>query len=198
MAITIFFIGAIIGTLLNLCINTISYKLSKNKSIKINIWVVLVTGIIFLAAFLKFPQSNLMLIKSMILGSLLIVVSFIDLKHRIIPNIVVMITLIIGIIFSFIGDISFSTSVLGMIVGGGLLFIFAIIPGAIGGGDIKLMFALGAYLGHIKILWALILAFIVASIISIILILFKIKSRKDYIPFAPFLALGTFISFLFF
>jgi leader peptidase (prepilin peptidase)/N-methyltransferase len=198
MAIIIFFIGAIIGTLLNLCINTISYKLSKHKSIKINIWVVLVTGIIFFIAFLKYQQSNLMLIKSMILGSLLIVVSFIDLKHRIIPNIVVMVTLIIGIIFSFIGDISFASSMLGMMVGGGLLFIFAIIPGAMGGGDIKLMFALGAYLGHIKILWALILAFIVASIISIILILFKIKSRKDYIPFAPFLALGTFISFLFF
>jgi leader peptidase (prepilin peptidase)/N-methyltransferase len=66
-----------------------------------------------------------------------------------------------------------------------------------GGGDIKLMFALGSFLGYIKTLWALVLAFIFAAVFSIVLLILKIKHRKDYIPFGPFIALGTFISFLF-
>ena len=196
MAFIIFPIGVIIGVLLNVCTNKISNKIFNNRVEKFNKVLPLITGIIFLLSFLKF-NLNVFFIKAIVLGSILIVVSFIDLKHRVIPNKLVILTLIFGIIFSFISDISFSNSILGMILGGGLLFLLGLIPSAMGGGDIKLMFALGSYLGYIRTLWALILAFSLASVISILLLLFKLKGRKDQIPFGPFLAAGTFISYLY-
>ena len=108
----------------------------------------------------------------------------------------VIITLVTGILFLMARDISLTSAVLGMLIGGGLLFLLALIPGAMGGGDIKFMFALGAFLGLNKTLWALLLAFIVAAVISIFLLIFRIKERRDVIPFGPFLALGSLISFL--
>ena len=97
--------------------------------------------------------------------------------------------------FSFICDISFASSLIGMFVGGGVLFLLAFIPNAMGGGDIKWMLALGSFLGTQKVLIALFLAFIFAAVISILLLIFKIKGRKEFIPFGPFLAIGCFVSF---
>jgi len=136
-------------------------------------------------------------LKALVLGSILIIISFVDLMHQIIPNFMVIITLVTGILFLMVGDISFASALLGMLLGGGLLFLLALIPGAMGGGDIKFMFALGLFLGLNKTLWSLFLAFIIAAIISGFLLLFKLKGRRDVIPFGPFLALGSFISFLF-
>jgi leader peptidase (prepilin peptidase)/N-methyltransferase len=110
----------------------------------------------------------------------------------------VAIALVIGIIFSIITKTSIIDTSLGMVCGGGLLFLVALVPNAMGGGDIKIMFAIGAFLGLNRTLWALLLAFSLSSIISIVLIAFKIKGTKDYIPFGPFLALGSFISLLIF
>ena len=127
-----------------------------------------------------------------------IIISFIDLRHRIIPDFIVVIALIIGIIFSFIVKASLIDTILGMISGGGILLLLALVPNAMGGGDIKLMFAIGAFLGLNRTLWALLLAFSISSIISIALIVFRKKGTKDYIPFGPFLSLGSFISLLIF
>lgn len=197
MWILIFFAGTIIGFILNRCSNKVSYKISNSRVAKFNMFVPLITGIIFLISFLKFEISVLFM-KSIALGSILIVVSLIDIRHRIIPNMFVILTLILGIMFCFIGGgTSLYNSILGMLIGGGFLFILALIPGAMGGGDIKFMFALGSFLGYTKTLWALVLAFIFAAVFSIILLILKIKHRKDYIPFGPFIAMGTFISFLF-
>lgn len=140
---------------------------------------------------------NFILIKVMLLSCILLITSFIDIRHQIIPNKLVLITLIIGIVLSFIGDISFYKALLGMMVGGGLMFILALIPNVLGGGDIKLMFALGAFLGPIKIVWAILLAFIFAAILSIILLIVKIKKKNEFIPFGPFLALGTLVAYIF-
>ena len=85
-----------------------------------------------------------------------------------------------------------------MLLGGGVLLLLALVPGVLGGGDIKMMFVLGTFLGAKGVLYALFLAFVIASIVSILLLLFRIKKRKDYIPFGPFLALGSFIAFHFF
>jgi leader peptidase (prepilin peptidase) / N-methyltransferase len=158
---------------------------------------VLISILLFLASFLRFGL-NMIFIKAVVLSSILVVVSVIDLKHQIIPDRIVIITLIIGILSLLIGDISLKSSLLGMITGGSTLFLLAMIPGAMGGGDIKLMFAVGSFLGFEKTLWALLLAFIIASIVSLLLLLFRIKKGGDKIPFGPFLAAGSLISLLLF
>jgi len=159
--------------------------------------VILITGLLFIISFLQIGL-NVIFIKALVLNSILIVVSFIDIEHQIIPNKIIIFTLVIGVLFSFIDNISFMSGVVGMVLGGGVILILALVPGVLGGGDIKLMFVLGIFLGAKGVLYALLLAFVIASIISIFLLASKIKKRKDYIPFGPFLAIGSFIAFHFF
>jgi len=62
---------------------------------------------------------------------------------------------------------------------------------ALGGGDIKLAGAIGAFLGLKFATVALFLAFLTGGVVGGLLLVFKIKSRKDYIPFGPFMCLGA-------
>ena len=197
MYISIFIIGLIIGSILNFIIERISYSITKNKRKTANVVIAIICGLAFEVLFLRFGFT-IILAKAIAMTVILIIISFIDLRHRIIPNFMVVIALVIGIIFSFIAKTSLIDTMLGMICGGGMLFLLALVPNAMGGGDIKLMFAVGTFLGLNRTLWALLLAFIISSIVSILLILFKIKGTKDYIPFGPFLSLGSFISLLIF
>ena len=189
--------GLLVGFFLNIFVNQISYSISEDKSTNKNtrILIMFLSVFLFLISYWRFGLK-IVFFKAVILISVLIVISFVDLKHKIIPNFMVIITLVTGILFLMARDISLTSAVLGMLIGGGLLFLLALIPGAMGGGDIKFMFALGAFLGLNKTLWALLLAFIVAAVISIFLLIFRIKERRDVIPFGPFLALGSLISFL--
>jgi len=65
-----------------------------------------------------------------------------------------------------------------------------------GGGDVKMGLMMGLLLGWPKILLALMIAFILGSIIGIAAIVLKIKKMKDAIPFGPFLILGTLLAYL--
>lgn len=216
MSIMVLLGGLLTGYFLSIIIKKISsivaYKENTEKHINITqfkkleqrtifttktIIVILISGLLFLISFLQIGL-NIIFIKAIMLNSILIVVSFIDIEHEIIPNKLIIVTMVIGVLFSFIDDISFMSAILGMILGGGILLILAFVPGVLGGGDIKFMFVLGIFLGTKGTLFALFLAFVIASIISVLLLLFKIKKRKDYIPFGPFLAFGSFIALNFF
>ena len=63
-----------------------------------------------------------------------------------------------------------------------------------GFGDVKLMGALGVYFGLSNIIVITLLSFLIGAILSIILLATKIKKMDEYIPFGPFIVLGTFIS----
>ena len=197
MIILIFIIGLISGVVLNIVIDSISFSIVKDKEGTINILVPVVCIVSYEILFFRLGIS-IILVKAMVMTAILIIISFIDLRHRIIPDFMVSLALAAGIIFSFISGASFLDTIMGMIVGGGVMFLLALVPSTLGGGDIKLMFAMGAFLGVNKTLWALIIAFIAASVISIALIFLKIKGTKDYIPFGPFLAFGSFISLVLF
>ena len=66
-----------------------------------------------------------------------------------------------------------------------------------GGGDIKLMAALGVLLGIADTVLAIFLTFMIGAVISVLLLASKIKGRKDAIPFGPFIVLGTFATILY-
>ena len=63
-----------------------------------------------------------------------------------------------------------------------------------GFGDVKLMGALGLYFGLSNIIAITLLSFLIGAILSIILLITKIRKIDEYIPFGPFIVLGTFIS----
>ena len=191
--------GAIIGLGLTKPIKNISLKIvfeeNLEKEFKLpKILIIIISMLVCIISYLIFGLSA-MFFKAEVLNCLLIVISFIDLKHQLIPNYLVFLTLCAGLLLTSIGEVSIVASLLGMLVGGGLVFILALVPSSLGGGDIKLMFALGSFLGPYRVTESLFLAFVFAAIVSSALLLFKIKGRKDYIPLGPFLAIGAFVSF---
>ena len=138
-----------------------------------------------------------------LISSVLIVILFIDLKEMIIPDILVVILLGLSVLHKmlnyFLNGLSpqIVNSFLGLLLAGGLfLAIVLLSKGGMGGGDVTLIAALGFILGVKYILLTIFLSFILGAIISVALLATKIKTRKDPIPFGPFIILGFFISLL--
>lgn len=156
--------------------------------------VEIITGILFVLIYLT-RDWNARLISDFFWTSLLLVISFIDMDYYRIPDSLILIGLGAGLIFQiFIPSLSLSESILGFITGGGILFLFALISrGGMGGGDIKLGALAGVFLGWKLVILSLFLAALFASATGLFLIVTKRKSRKDPIPFGPFLSLGAFL-----
>ena len=63
-----------------------------------------------------------------------------------------------------------------------------------GFGDVKLMWALGLFFGLSNIIIITLVSFLIGAILSIILLITKIRKSDEYIPFGPFIVIATFIS----
>ena len=132
----------------------------------------------------------------------------IDLKLQIIPNRLTLTIFEFGLIFTFIGVIInvntginlFINSLLGMIVGAGIFLLITLIGGAIAGkeamgfGDVKLMGAMGLFFGWFNIILISVIAFLLAAITSIGILVLRKKKIDEYIPFGPFIVIGAIIS----
>ena len=91
---------------------------------------------------------------------------------------------------------------IGSVIGGGIFLFITLIGGLIAGkeamgfGDVKLMAAMGLYFGAINIVAVSIIAFLLGAVISIILIISRLRKTNEYIPFGPFIVLAAFIVIL--
>ncbi len=128
----------------------------------------------------------------MMLFSMTLVISAIDMEHGIIPDELSALLLITGVAYHFLShEIGFLNRLIGMAVGFGLLFLLAVVSkGGMGGGDIKLCAGIGFWLGFPGFLYALLAASVIGSLVSIGLMVLKRKGLKETIPFGPFLMLG--------
>ena len=160
--------------------------------------VELITGLIFLSLYLNFRISPQFFIYALLCTSL-IIIAFIDLEHKIIPDVITLPGIIIGLTLSLtIPHITLINSIKGLLIGGGLFYAIAIISrGGMGGGDIKLIAMVGSFLGWKNVLLTIFLGSLFGSIVGIVLIILKKKNRKDMVPFGPFLSLGAIISIFF-
>lgn len=176
--------------------------------------VELLTGLLFVASYLKFGPSIEFLLSVFFL-SVLIILAFIDLKEMIIPNKIIYPALLVSSFFlalslflflplplPLIGPRASLEAVIGLLSGGAFLYLVAVIGEKVfrqevmGGGDIKLAAFIGIYLG--RYIWlALFLGFFFGSLIGLFLINFKARGRRDLIPFGPSLALGGAVTLFF-
>ena len=148
--------------------------------------------------------ANLDLIKFIILTPLLLSAFVIDYKLQIIPNRLNLAIFEIGLITTFIyGTSNFSIAInmiLGMILGAGIFLGITLIGGvlygkeAMGLGDVKLMGALGLFFGWSNMLVITLVSFLIGAILSVVLLISKMKKKDEYIPFGPFIVIATFIS----
>jgi leader peptidase (prepilin peptidase)/N-methyltransferase len=255
--ITVFILGAVVGSFLNVCI----YRIPRGLSIilpssrcpscnsPIELWNnIPILSYFFLGGKCKYCKSRISIRYPLVeslnaliyvfvlwrLGyessgsfiyipvyfafvSSLIVITFIDLEFQIIPNRITLPGIIVSLIFgSTVLPDPFSrsyllkmtsgtgafTSLTGIILGGGLFYLIALIgevifkKEAMGGGDIKMMAMIGGVLGWKGVILTTFLGSLIGSIVGISLIILKGKEWGSRIPFGPYLAVGALVNIL--
>jgi leader peptidase (prepilin peptidase) / N-methyltransferase len=156
---------------------------------------------------------SLAFLVSFIFVAALIVISFIDLEVRIVPDVISLPGIVVGLSFSVVARYVINdpfelipsplSALIGVLVGGGFLLAlawayetFTGVEG-MGGGDIKLLAMIGAFLGWTSIPFTLFLASLTGSVIGLGFMIGKGVGRRFALPFAPFLCLGA-VLYLFF
>ena len=136
--------------------------------------------------------------------SALLVVAGTDLSHKIIPNAVTFPGILAGFVCaSTVLPLGFLNSLLGALVGGGILWLLAWASPylfgkeGMGGGDIKLLAMIGAFLGWKPALMTIMIGSLLGSLVGVALIAAQAIKREDYIPFGPFLVGGALVALFF-
>jgi leader peptidase (prepilin peptidase)/N-methyltransferase len=165
--------------------------------------VELMTGTLAIAIFFKFDLTLEGVVYFVFMSSLL-VITFIDIDHKIIPDIISLPGIPIGLAASFVlPAMTFKSSLLGLLAGGGSLLLVAWTYSLItrkegmGGGDIKLLGMIGAFVGWKGVIFTIFAASLTGTLVGMIVMLLKGKNLKFAIPFGPFLSIGA-MSYVFF
>ncbi len=257
VSITVFVIGLIIGSFLNVCI----LRLPRGRSIVsppshcprckspikfydniplvsfLLLWgrcrycrepiswryplVELLNGLLYVWVVNEFPLGGEAVLLMLFCSSLL-VITFIDFDHQIIPDVITLPGMLVGLtlapfFMSALGDplpfhldrllpqtgpylTGFLNSLIGLLLGGGPLFAIGWIweklrnVEAMGGGDVKLMGMVGSFLGWKGALLTIMLGALTGSVAGLLLIALKRQTMEKVIPFGPFLALGALVT----
>ena len=161
--------------------------------------VELLTGFFALSVLIKFGYGIETLVYFVFIATLL-VITFIDIDHRIIPNSISLPGIVLFFIASLtIPTVSIKDSLIGILTGGSILFLVAEIyfrltgKEGMGGGDIKLLAMIGALIGWQGVIFTIFVSSLIGTIIGIIVMLIQGKNLKLAIPFGPFLSMAAVI-----
>ncbi|GMQ85684.1 MAG: hypothetical protein BMS9Abin07_1251 [Acidimicrobiia bacterium] len=125
-----------------------------------------------------------------------------DIDSQLIPNRILFPGTVVGVVLLLAGSLIEGGPLLRPLVGGfayfGLLFVLALIArGGFGYGDVKLGFLLGVFTAFVAweiLVVAVFTAFLLGGLISLVLIISRLRSRKDAIPFGPYLVVGSYVA----
>jgi len=180
----------------------------------------LATGLVFLLILnFQFPISNFQtLIHTgflLLISCFLVVLFVFDLKHYLVPDIIIYPAIVIAFLYNFqfsifnfsarggpalgwqsiFNSLIFNYLLAGLIAGAFFLLIVLVSRGKwMGMGDVKIGILMGLILGIPQIFVALFLAFLIGAVVSVVLLILKKKTLKSEIPFGPFLIGATFIA----
>ncbi|MCX7885184.1 MAG: prepilin peptidase [Caloramator sp.] len=128
---------------------------------------------------------------------ILIVIGIIDLKTTDVYFSTILVGLITGVLFTSYAIFHYGiilNYIFGAVFAAGVIALIIILTKGMGWGDVEICFICGLYLGFKLSIVMLFLTFIIGAIVGGLLIITKRKSRKDYIPFGPFIALASIIT----
>jgi leader peptidase (prepilin peptidase)/N-methyltransferase len=161
-----------------------------------------ISGIFAVGVFLEYGLSFEALIYYTFIATLL-VITFIDIDHQIIPDVISLPGIPIFLAASLaLPDIKLVESILGILIGGGSLWIVAQLyyvltrKEGMGGGDIKLLAMMGAIIGWKGVLFTIFVASAIGTVVGMLVMLKTRTSMKLKVPFGPFLAIGA-IAYIF-
>jgi leader peptidase (prepilin peptidase)/N-methyltransferase len=158
--------------------------------------VEVITAAVFLSAYMLYGATPLGVVR-VAFACALIVLFVIDLQHRILPNVITLPGIVIGFACSLFLPPGWRDSLVGIAIGGGVLFAIAEsyyrvrgIEG-LGMGDVKLLGMIGAFLGWKLVLLTLIVASFTGSLAGVLIIATGRGDMKLALPFGTFLAVGA-------
>ena len=165
--------------------------------------VEILTAIMSLLLFWKFGLS-LKYMFSFVFSCTLIVITFVDFDHQIIPDIITLpgipMFALIAVLFM---NVPWMDAVLGIIIGGGCLYAVAVGYELItkregmGGGDIKLLAMLGGFLGWKSIFFIVFVSSLLGALVGVSMMIAKGQNMKYAVPFGPFLSIAA-VAYIFF
>ena len=165
--------------------------------------VELITAVISLLLFWKFGLAFQYLF-SFIFVCALMVITFIDLDHQIIPDVITLPGIPIFFLAAvFAMNLRFLDAFLGFLIGGGCLYGIAFVYELVtkregmGGGDIKLLAMIGAFLGWQSLLFVLLVSSLLGAVVGISVMMVKGQDMKYAVPFGPFLSFAA-VAYIFF
>lgn len=158
--------------------------------------VELFTGAMFAWAAWHYGPG-LLLVSRLLFGCMLVVLFFVDLRHRILPNPITVGGTVVGFILSFVAPPGWRSSLIGLVIGGLIPLLLAEaylrlrkIEG-LGMGDVKMLALIGAFLGWQLVLLTLAVASVLGSFVGLVMILTRRGDMKYALPFGTFLAIAA-------
>ena len=166
--------------------------------------VEMATGLISVVLLLKLGPT-LEYVFFLLFAGWLIVIAFIDLRHKIIPDVLSLPGIMVGFAFSLVPftPLPWLDSLIGIVGGGGFLLLVAIFfekmtgREGMGMGDVKMLAMIGAWMGWKALPFIVLLSSVSGSLLGGTLLLVSGRGVRTKIPFGPFLSLGALI-YLFF
>jgi leader peptidase (prepilin peptidase)/N-methyltransferase len=154
------------------------------------------TALMFATAWWHYGPGVL-LASRLVLGCTLIVLFAIDLEHHLLPNVITLPGIVVGFAFSLVTDPGWLASLIGIIVGGGVLYAIAEVyfrvrhEEGLGMGDVKMLAMIGAFIGWKLTLVTLMMASFAGASVGLLFIVTRRGDMKYPLPFGTFLALGA-------
>ncbi len=178
------------------------------------LWVEIGCGLLFAYLYWHFGLSAGLAV-AIFYSSVFVVILFIDLEHKLILNKVTFPAAIAALVISALhpqpGFVQISlpwpavahatSGLVNSLIGGAAGFIFFMIPFIIyprgmGAGDVKMAGLIGLAVGFPMVLVALFIGIVAGGLVAIVLLSFRIKGRKDALPYGAFLAIGPIVALL--
>lgn len=160
--------------------------------------VELLTGVLFFyAVWQNNGELELRLFLNLVFLAALVALAFIDYDSMRLPDVLTLPLLGLGVAGAFLlpGEPSGWVSLASAAGAGGLFWLIATIyPRGMGMGDVKLVAAMGSFLGFPGIFLAIFLASVLGSLIGLVLLILRKNRIREHIPFGPFLAAGAVVA----
>ena len=141
---------------------------------------------------------SLQLLCAFLFTAALIVITFIDIDYQIIPDVISLPGIPLCFLAAvFVMGVPFLESLIGILVGGGILYVIAVgyewitKREGMGGGDIKLLAMLGAFFGWKSLLFIVLCSSLTGAVVGMTAMVIQGQDMKYAVPFGPFLALGA-------
>lgn len=190
-------------------IPVLSYVMLGGRCRKCRTWisvrypiVELVAAALFVLHYFVFGWTPLLAVRC-VFAAAMVALFVIDLEHRLLPDAITLPGIVVGLLASMFLPPGFRDALIGMLAGGGVLWAIGEAyyryagEEGMGGGDVKMLAMIGAFLGWQQVLITLVFSSIAGAVIGIIVLAIKRGGMKYALPYGTFLAMAALIASLY-